>query len=299
MTRYIKKSLCCLMITLILLSAVTPALALSVKVKVNSSSARMYAKTSTSSKNVAMKKGLTLTLTGMSGNWARVKYKNITGYCALKYLTTTKRYAGYISKSTYAYKKPSTSSTKAKVSVNTKVYVIGKEGGYYRVQNSSGSVTCYVKASCVSTKKVAQKSTAATYKAKVVKLNWSTSGKNVLKKNCYGYIYDIKSGKTIRIKRMGGSNHADVEPVTKTDTAKLKAMSGGSYSWDSRPVILIANGKFVACAINTMPHGAQTITNNGYKGQFCLHMVGSTTHGSEEVNANHQSAIKQAYKWAH
>ena len=70
--------------------------------------------------------------------------------------------------------------------------------------------------------------------------------------------------------------------------------SGGSFNWDSHAVILYAGGKYVACAINTMPHGDQTITNNGYDGQFCLHMVNSRTHGSNSVCPLHQAAIKKA-----
>ena len=143
-----------------------------------------------------------------------------------------------------------------------------------------------------------KKKTSRSWKSRVVAGDWFDGGQNVLSVGEYGYIYDIRSGKSIRIKRMGGHNHADVEPASRADTAKLKAISGG-YSWDSRPVILAANGKYVACAINTMPHGDQTITNNNYAGQFCLHMTGSTTHGTTTVNVNHQAAINQAYNWAH
>ena len=64
-------------------------------------------------------------------------------------------------------------------------------------------------------------------------------------------------------------------------------------------MILKAGGKYVACSINTTPHGDQSITDNGYDGQFCLHMVGSTTHGTETTNESHQAAINKAYNWAH
>lgn len=299
MLKYSRKILCVLLAAIMFVSASSTALAVSISVKVNTSNARVYKSASTKSASLPMKKGLKLTLTAVKGAWAQVKYKGVTGYCALSVLNTTSRYAGYISKSnTYIYKSASTSSAKKKLSVNTKVYVIGKSGSFYRVQNSSGSVTGYVKTSCVSQKKVSTAKSAAYYKSRVVKMNWYDGGQNVLKKGQYGYIYDIATGQTIRIKRMGGSNHADVEPATKSDTAKLKSWGGG-YSWDSRAVILIANGKYVACAINTQPHGDQTITNNGYDGQFCLHMVGSKTHGSNSVNSAHQAAIEKAYKWAH
>jgi hypothetical protein len=134
------------------------------------------------------------------------------------------------------------------------------------------------------------------WKSKVVALEWYDGGSRVLKKGKYGYLYDVKSGAYLKIKRMGGTAHADCEPASKSDTAKLKKMG---YSYKRRPGILYANGKFVAVSFTTQPHGDQTITTNGYNGQFCLHMAGSMTHGSEEVNVNHQAAIARAYKWAH
>ena len=101
------------------------------------------------------------------------------------------------------------------------------------------------------------------------------------------------------IKRMGGSNHADIEPATPEDTEKLLKISGGEFSWDSQAVILYSEGKYVACAINTMPHGRQTIDDNNYEGQFCLHMNNSRTHGSDSINDSHQKTIEKAYSWAH
>ena len=211
-------------------------------------------------------------------------------------------YTAYTNKKTYIYRKASTSSTRKSVGVNTKIYVVGTKGSYYKVKNSSKTVTGYVLKSCVSRSKVAASKGSASspsWKSKVVKLEWFKTGKNVLKKGKYGYIYDIDTGITLKIKRMGGSNHADVEPATASDTAKLKKIAGGTFSWNSHAVILNAGGKYVACAINTMPHGSQTIKNNNYNGQFCLHMLGSLTHGSTSVNAAHQAAINRAYNWAH
>lgn len=297
-------SRCFIVLAIVILASanISPALAASISVKVNSNT-KVYSSPSTSSASLPMQKGLNLKLTGISGNWARVKYNGVTGYCNIACLNTTTRYPGYTSRKTNIYKSATTNSAKATLPANTKVYVIGKSGSYFRVQNASGSVTGYVKGSDLSKSKVATVSstakTAAYYKSKVVKLNWYGSGEKVLAKGEYGHIYDIMSGQTIKIKRMGGSNHADVEPATATDTAKLKKACGGEFSWDSRPVILIANGKYVACAINTMPHGDQTIENNNYNGQFCLHMVGSKTHGSSSVNNTHQEVINAAYNWAH
>ena len=123
------------------------------------------------------------------------------------------------------------------------------------------------------------KKNSASWKSKVVKMNWFKGGSNVLKKGHYGIIYDIDTGISLRIKRMGGHYHADVEPATAADTAKLKRVAGGHFSWGSEAVILKAGGKYVACGINTKPHGDQTIRGNNYNGQFCLHMSSAPSTG--------------------
>lgn len=231
------------------------------------------------------------------------------------------RYIGYLNKDTYVYQKASKSSKKIKVARNTKVYVIGAKGVFYQVQNPKNSYKGYALKSCISRTKVPESSSggddsgddtgesadsgtgsetgAPSWKSRVVKLDWYKTGKDVLKRGGYAYLYDITTGIKLRIKRMGGTNHADVEPATKADTAKLKKIAGGKFSWVCHAVILQANGQYVACSVNTMPHGQQTISNNGYDGQFCLHMVNSKTHGTGKVNPNHQACIEKAYKWAH
>ncbi len=242
MLRRIQKLICVLVIALLAVSAATPALAQSVKATVTSSSAKVYKKASKSSAHIKVSKGATVTVTAVSGSWAKVKRNGKTGYMPVKYL-----------------KKASS-------------------------KKSSGDV---------------KKSSGSDWKSKVVKMDWFKGGKNVLKKGSYGYIYDIDKGIELRIKRMGGHNHADVEPATAADTAKLLRIAGGKFSWKSHAVILKAGGKYVACGINTEPHGDQTIKNNNYEGQFCLHMTNSITHGTEKENENHQKSIERAYKWAH
>ena len=132
----------------------------------------------------------------------------------------------------------------------------------------------------------------------VVKMDWFNGGSEVLETDGYGVIYDIDTGISVRIRRMWGHNHADVEPATAEDARRLLEIAGGQFSWDSHAVILIANGQYVAAAINTMPHGQQTLTDNRYDGQFCLHTTNSITHGSGRVNKEHAKAIERAYNWA-
>ena len=294
------KILLCALLALMLLA---PTAALAKSATVNSGSARFYSEASTSSDSVALEKGMSVSVKDVSGNWARVRVKGVTGYVPVKYLDSGSRRAAYTNKSTYVYRSASSSSDRVSVEANTKVYVVGVSGDFARVENASGSRTGYVPASALSSGRTrsssAPKSASRSWKSKVVKMDWYDGGSSVLSTGHYGYLYDIHSGITVKIKRMGGHSHADVEPATAADTAKLKKIAGGSFSRDCEPVILKAGGKYVACSINTMPHGEQTITDNGYDGQFCLHMVGSKTHGSDSVNDDHQAAINKAYNWAH
>ncbi len=299
MLHKIQKMISATLVVALLAVLLCPSMAFAVSARVNSSSARVYRTASTSSASVKMKKGTKVTVKAVSGSWAKVSLGGHTGYMPVKFLNSTTRYKAYISKSTYIYKSASASSAKKAVSANTVVYVVGKSGSYYRVQNASGSYTGYVKAGCLSRSKVSGGAKKTSAKSRVVKMDWFNGGNRVLKKGCYGYIYDTKTGIKVKIKRMGGHNHADVEPATAADTRKLLKIAGGKWSWDSHAVVLIAGGKYVACAINTMPHGDQTITNNGYNGQFCLHMSGSLTHASGKLNSSHQKAINAAYNWAH
>ena len=135
-------------------------------------------------------------------------------------------------------------------------------------------------------------------KSEVIKLDWYEDQSTVNKifgRRDYAYIVDVKTGTKIKIRRTGGTEHADIEPATKSDTAKLKEIYGGSWSWDRRAVILEAGGKRVAASINGMPHGKGLSTTNGFNNQqICLHLVNSKTHGSDKVDPDHQKMIQKA-----
>ncbi len=110
-------------------------------------------------------------------------------------------------------------------------------------------------------------------------------------------IVDLNTGARLRIRRVGGHNHFDVEPAYASATAVLRRMYGGTWSWNSRAVLLIVGGRYIAGAINGMPHGAEISKSNNFNGQFCLHLKGSTTHGSGDSNSAHQSNIRRVYNY--
>lgn len=313
MGRMMRKWMSAILIAIMFAMMVMPtALAASYSATFNKTT-KIYQKASTSSKSASIPKGTKCEVLEIDGSWAKVKRSGVTAYMPVKYLTFNDRIKAYADRDTKVYQKASTSSKSINVAANTEVYIVGCDGDFWKVETKNGKTTAFIKMSHTSWSKVKveqkqpekvekpekNESESSNWKDQVVMMDWFDGGSKVLDRGDYATIYHCNTGTTIRIKRMGGSNHADIEPATAEDTEKLRKISGGKFDWDSEAVILYSEGKYVACAINTMPHGDQTITDNNYDGQCCLHMVNSRTHGSDNVNSAHQKAIQKAYNWAH
>lgn len=128
----------------------------------------------------------------------------------------------------------------------------------------------------------------------VEKLQWSVA-QNVLKRGMDAVVVDVRSGYVFNIRRTGGSNHADVEPILPADTATFFKCDG-NFSWDRRPIWVIVNGRRLAASMNCMPHGYDTIPDNDMRGQFCIHFVNSRTHDTNRIDPQHQACIEEAYE---
>ncbi|MCL2396677.1 MAG: hypothetical protein FWC93_01290 [Defluviitaleaceae bacterium] len=113
------------------------------------------------------------------------------------------------------------------------------------------------------------------------------------------HVYDVRTSRTFYIRNFSNGNHADVEPINAQDTETLRAIYGGRWSWDARPVLVTFNGRTFAAAINGMPHGGSTISGNNFNGHICLHFYRSTTHnGNRRYEATMQAAVREAFNSA-
>ena len=124
-------------------------------------------------------------------------------------------------------------------------------------------------------------------------LSWGQVNR-LFPRNSTATVTDVQTGLSFRIKRLYGSNHADVEPLTAQDTNVMRRIYGGSWSWDRRAVIVNINGRLIAGSINGVPHGGQSINNNNFNGHFCLHFEGSRTHGNNRLDSEHQNMVRRA-----
>lgn len=108
-------------------------------------------------------------------------------------------------------------------------------------------------------------------------------------------VIDIDTGLSFRLQRRAGGNHADVQPLTAEDTAVMKQIYNGKWSWKRRAVLVeVEDGRRIAASMNGMPHGQGAIQGNEFNGHFCIHFRDSKTHGSGRVDEAHQLMVWKA-----
>lgn len=117
--------------------------------------------------------------------------------------------------------------------------------------------------------------------------------KDILPKYSIFTIVDLETGMKFRVQRRAGSNHADVQPLTSEDTAIMKAIYNGTWSWKRRAIIVLGEDGRIAASMHGMPHGGGALKNN-FPGHFCIHFYGSTTHRTNFMDLSHKLMILKA-----
>lgn len=107
-------------------------------------------------------------------------------------------------------------------------------------------------------------------------------------------VVDFLTGLEFEVERRGGTDHADVQPLTARDTEVMKKIYGGRWSWERRAVIVVAGGHRMAASMNGQPHGEGAIKGNNFPGHFCLHFWQSRVHRSGLVDIEHQRRVLEA-----
>lgn len=103
-------------------------------------------------------------------------------------------------------------------------------------------------------------------------------------------ITDLRTGLQFNVRRLGGSNHADSEPLTAHDTEVMRRIFGG-WTWTPRPILIEVRGKTLAAAAASMPHDVQTIYDNNFPGHFCLYFYNSRTHRTNSISPGFQHNV--------
>jgi len=124
-------------------------------------------------------------------------------------------------------------------------------------------------------------------------LNWWTEVRHMFPRGMEVNVTDVTTGRSFMMRRTGGRNHADSEPVSTMDSMIIFDIWGG-WSWNRRPIIVEINGQLIAASMNGMPHGFDTIPGNGIRGHLCIHFRHSMTHIGNRECLEHQAMVLRA-----
>lgn len=112
-------------------------------------------------------------------------------------------------------------------------------------------------------------------------------------------VKDVRTGATWNIKYYGGSSHADIVTLTKTDTAKMYRTFGYRWSWSKkRPVIIyFTKGGIryqIAASLTGMPHSTTNIYTNNMRGHCDLYFYNSIGHSNPNIDPAAQYNVRRA-----
>ena len=107
--------------------------------------------------------------------------------------------------------------------------------------------------------------------ANVKYVNWYSSIRSQAKKYPYATVYDFSTGLSWQVHMFSLGAHADAEPLTAADTAKMEKAFGGN-TWNPKAVwVVFGDGSIYMASTHSMPHLPQHRTDNNFDGHICIH----------------------------
>lgn len=135
------------------------------------------------------------------------------------------------------------------------------------LKGASGSSSSSSSSSSASSTKTVTKPSAS----RVQYANWYDKVKAVARKYPYATVYDIGTGISWQVHIFSVGAHADCEPMTANDTARLEKAFGGN-TWNPRAVwVIFSDGSVYIGSTHSMPHEVQHYRDNNFEGHTCIH----------------------------
>jgi peptidoglycan hydrolase-like protein with peptidoglycan-binding domain len=131
-------------------------------------------------------------------------------------------------------------------------------------------------------------------------LHWFNDVKPALKGKSSIYVYDPASGYSFTLHLYSLGRHADVEPLTSQDTANMIAAFGGKITWNPKFVyVRLPNGVWTVATMHDVAHGGQSIKDNDFDGQNCVHFLrdmDEVTKNDPKYGVDNQKALRKGWQ---
>jgi peptidoglycan hydrolase-like protein with peptidoglycan-binding domain len=131
-------------------------------------------------------------------------------------------------------------------------------------------------------------------------LHWFNDVKPALKGKSSIYVYDPATGISFTLHLYSLGRHADVEPMTAGDTASMLAAFGGKITWTPKFVyVRLPNGVWTAATMHDVAHGGESIKDNNFNGQNCVHFLrdmDEVLKNDPDYGVTNQIALRKGWK---
>ena len=134
--------------------------------------------------------------------------------------------------------------------------------------------------------------------SRVIYANWYTTVKEVCKRYPYATVYDYTTGISWQVHIFSVGAHADFEPVTANDTARMRRAFGEQTTWTPKPVwVIFSDGSIYMGSTHDTPHGTSHEKDNNFAGHACLHFPRTQAQVSAigPYATSHQEAIDRGW----
>lgn len=126
---------------------------------------------------------------------------------------------------------------------------------------------------------------------------WYATVRNEARKYPYATLFDPESGISWQVHMFSFGKHAEIEPLTPSDTAKMNQVCGTEV-WTPKPVwVIFADGTLRIATTHSVPHGVQHRTDNNFPGHACLHFPRTIAQVTAigPYATKHQTAVDKAW----
>jgi len=105
-------------------------------------------------------------------------------------------------------------------------------------------------------------------------MHWYNDVKPTLKNRQRILLVDPATGISWTLQLYSLGRHADAEPLTAADTARMVQAFGGKNTWNQQAVyVRLPSGVWTIGSTHDMPHMSGSIKDNNFNGHLCVHFL--------------------------
>jgi len=129
-------------------------------------------------------------------------------------------------------------------------------------------------------------------------MHWADEVKAMISNGDALTVYDPATGLSFKLRNLSRGRHWDVEPHSLTDTFIMRKAFNG-MSWTIRVVyVMLPDGSWSMATMHNRAHGTNTIKDNGFGGQNCVHFLrdmSETQANDPNYGVKNQEALREAW----